>query len=129
MDIIEDIDVDNDIIQPLVSEYVLQDEDVKYIYIGATKQKRAERLLDLLPQYVYFIYIHVLLFKIFFYCYAITMVTVFTYSYVTYIYVSYIISFFYKLYSDLMLCILTLNITYSAAQIHTDFNIIIEYLC
>jgi hypothetical protein len=77
MDIIEDIDVDNDIIQPLVSEYVLKDEDVKYIYIGATKQDRAQRLLDLLPQYVYFIYIHILLVEIFFYCYAITMVTIF----------------------------------------------------
>jgi len=77
MNIIEDIDVDNDIIQPLVSEYVLKDEDVKYIYVGATKQERAEKLLDLLPQYVYFTYIHILLSRIIFYCYVIIMVTVF----------------------------------------------------
>lgn len=56
MNIVQDMDIDNDILQPLISEYILKQEDVTYIYIGATKKERAERLLDLLPRYVHVIF-------------------------------------------------------------------------
>ncbi|XP_067209405.1 apoptotic protease-activating factor 1 isoform X2 [Linepithema humile] len=47
--IIDDVDIDNDIIQPLTSEYILTQENIKYIYSGATKQERAGILLNILP--------------------------------------------------------------------------------
>lgn len=49
-EIIDDIDVDNDIVQPLRNEYILREDDVKTIYVGATKEERAGILLDILPQ-------------------------------------------------------------------------------
>lgn len=51
--IVDDLDVDNDIIQPLRSLHVLREEDVRRIYTGATKEKRACNLLDILPGYVH----------------------------------------------------------------------------
>lgn len=51
--IIDDIDVENDIIYPLRSEYILKEEDVRHIYIGTTREERAGNLLDILPRYVY----------------------------------------------------------------------------
>lgn len=47
--IIDDVDIDNDIIQPLTSEYILTQENIRHIYTGATKQERAEILLEILP--------------------------------------------------------------------------------
>lgn len=51
--IIDDLDIDNDIIQPLRNEYILREDDIRSIYIGATKEDRAGNLLDILPRYVY----------------------------------------------------------------------------
>lgn len=51
--IIDDLDIDNDIIQPLRNEYILREDDIRCIYIGATKEDRAGNLLDILPRYVY----------------------------------------------------------------------------
>ncbi|KAL0120735.1 hypothetical protein PUN28_008418 [Cardiocondyla obscurior] len=48
--IIDDLDVDNDIIQPLRNEYILREEDIRYIYTGSTKEERASLLLDILPR-------------------------------------------------------------------------------
>ncbi|XP_071562800.1 uncharacterized protein [Temnothorax nylanderi] len=48
--IIDDLDIDNDIIQPLRNEYILRQEDIKQIYSGATKEARAGWLLDILPR-------------------------------------------------------------------------------
>jgi len=71
--IIDDLDVNNDIIQPLRNEYILREEDVKDIYIGATKEERASNLLDILPRYVYthihtyiYIYIYILFYSLFY---------------------------------------------------------------
>ncbi|XP_011342861.1 apoptotic protease-activating factor 1 isoform X2 [Ooceraea biroi] len=50
MNIVQDLNIENGILQQLQSEYILKDDDIKYIYIGATKEERAERLLDLLPK-------------------------------------------------------------------------------
>ncbi|KAG5314620.1 APAF factor, partial [Acromyrmex insinuator] len=47
--IIDDLDVDNDIIQPLRNEYIITEDHIKNIYIGATKEERAAKLLDILP--------------------------------------------------------------------------------
>ncbi|XP_018369153.1 PREDICTED: apoptotic protease-activating factor 1-like isoform X2 [Trachymyrmex cornetzi] len=47
--VIDDLDVDNDIIQPLRNEYILTEDHIKNIYIGATKEERAAKLLDILP--------------------------------------------------------------------------------
>ncbi|KYN15354.1 hypothetical protein ALC57_12403 [Trachymyrmex cornetzi] len=49
--VIDDLDVDNDIIQPLRNEYILTEDHIKNIYIGATKEERAAKLLDILPLY------------------------------------------------------------------------------
>lgn len=65
--IVADLDVNNDIIRPLMSEYILKDHDVKYIRVGVTTEERAERLLDLLPEYVYFIFVHCAFLDIFVY--------------------------------------------------------------
>lgn len=51
--IIDDLDVDNDILQPLRNEYILREEDIRHIYTGGTKEERAAILLDILPRYVY----------------------------------------------------------------------------
>lgn len=51
--IIADVDIDNDILQPLRLEYILTQENIRCIYTGATKQERAGILLDILPLYVY----------------------------------------------------------------------------
>lgn len=51
--IIDDLDIDNDIIQPLRNEYILREEDIRHIYTGTTKEERASNLLDTLPRYVY----------------------------------------------------------------------------
>lgn len=51
--IIDDLDVDNDIIQPLRNEYILTEDHIKIIYIGAIREERAAKLLDILPLYVY----------------------------------------------------------------------------
>lgn len=47
--IVEDLDVNNGIIIPLTTEFILRDEDVTEIKKGNTKPRRAEILLDLLP--------------------------------------------------------------------------------
>ncbi|XP_066591533.1 apoptotic protease-activating factor 1 isoform X2 [Prorops nasuta] len=47
--IISDVDVYNGIIHPLVSEYILKDQDIAEIQKGASKSERAKILLDLLP--------------------------------------------------------------------------------
>jgi len=51
--IIDDLDVDNDVIQPLRNEYIITEDHIKNIYIGATKEERAAKLLDILPLYAY----------------------------------------------------------------------------
>lgn len=51
--IIDDINIDNDIIQPLRTEYILKEEDIRNIYIGASREERAGNLLDILPRYVF----------------------------------------------------------------------------
>lgn len=73
--IIDDLDIENDILKPLLCMDILNRVDVESIYTGATKEERAEKLLDILPRYVYtffcFICAHVLIFHICFYinCY------------------------------------------------------------
>jgi len=58
--IIDDLDVDNDVIQPLRNEYIITEDHIKNIYIGATKEERAAKLLDILPLYAYlYIYIFI----------------------------------------------------------------------
>ncbi|KAG7206909.1 hypothetical protein KM043_000802 [Ampulex compressa] len=47
--IIDDMDVYNGIIRPLMAEYILREEDVKQISMGATKEDKAQILLDILP--------------------------------------------------------------------------------
>ncbi|KYM96416.1 hypothetical protein ALC62_12922 [Cyphomyrmex costatus] len=47
--IIDDLDVDNDIIQPLRNEYILTEDHIRKIYIGVSKEERAGKLLDILP--------------------------------------------------------------------------------
>lgn len=51
--IIDDIDIDNNILEPLTCNYILKRKDIENIYTGATKEARAEKLLDVLPRYVY----------------------------------------------------------------------------
>ncbi|KAL6265324.1 hypothetical protein P5V15_002125 [Pogonomyrmex californicus] len=48
--IIDDLDVDNDVVQPLRLEYILREDDLKRIYAGATREERAANLLDILPR-------------------------------------------------------------------------------
>ena len=48
----DDVDIHNGIIQPLIAEYILNEEDAEIIKKGVSKQERAQILLDLLPQYV-----------------------------------------------------------------------------
>ncbi|KAL7297703.1 hypothetical protein TKK_0008740 [Trichogramma kaykai] len=48
--IVEDLDVYNGIIQPLMTEYVLKEEDANDIKKGVSKEERANILLDLLPE-------------------------------------------------------------------------------
>lgn len=82
--IIDDLDIDNDIVEPLASNDILKTRDIQNIYTGATKEERAEKLLDILPRYVYIffvLYLHIfhtilhicfyfnLLFKFLFYLY------------------------------------------------------------
>ncbi|XP_076176382.1 uncharacterized protein LOC143151283 isoform X2 [Ptiloglossa arizonensis] len=47
--IIADMDVYNGIIQPLKSDYILNDEHIEKIQTGCSKQERAGILLDILP--------------------------------------------------------------------------------
>ncbi|XP_029674820.1 uncharacterized protein LOC115242566 isoform X2 [Formica exsecta] len=49
-DIIDDLDIDNDIVEPLASNDILKTRDIQSIYTGATKEERAEKLLDILPR-------------------------------------------------------------------------------
>lgn len=49
--IIADMDVYNGIIQPLKSDYILNDEHIEKIQTGCSKQERAGILLDILPRY------------------------------------------------------------------------------
>lgn len=48
--IIDDLDIDNDIVEPLASNDILKTRDIQIIYTGATKEERAEKLLDILPK-------------------------------------------------------------------------------
>lgn len=47
--IVADLDVNNGIIIPLTTEFILRDEDITEIKKGKTKPERAAILLDLLP--------------------------------------------------------------------------------
>ncbi|XP_076236256.1 apoptotic protease-activating factor 1 [Calliopsis andreniformis] len=47
--IVADVDVNNGVIQPLKSEYILSNHDVESIQSCKTKQEKAEKLLDILP--------------------------------------------------------------------------------
>lgn len=61
-DIIDDLDIDNDIVEPLASNDILKTRDIQSIYTGATKEERAEKLLDILPRYVsifFVLYLHI----------------------------------------------------------------------
>lgn len=58
-DIINDVDVNNGIINPLSTEYILREEDVNNIRAGKTKPEQAGILLDILPRYTH---LHVLLY-------------------------------------------------------------------
>ena len=49
--IIDDVDVNNGIIKPLTTEYILKDDDVKRILNGNTKEERVSILLDILPRF------------------------------------------------------------------------------
>ena len=49
---IDDVDVFNGIISPLMSEYILKKDDFQKISKGKTKEERATILLDILPRYV-----------------------------------------------------------------------------
>lgn len=51
--IVDDLDVNNGIILPLTTEYILREEDVTDIRIGNTRQERVQILLDLLPRFVW----------------------------------------------------------------------------
>lgn len=51
--IIDDLNIDNNIIEPLTSNGILKTEDIRIIYTGASNEERAEKLLDILPRYVY----------------------------------------------------------------------------
>ncbi|XP_012525104.1 apoptotic protease-activating factor 1 isoform X2 [Monomorium pharaonis] len=48
--IIDDLDIDNDVLRPLRDEYILKEEDIKFVYMGETKEARAANLLDILPR-------------------------------------------------------------------------------
>lgn len=50
--IITDLDVNNGIILPLKTEFVLNDIDVERINAGASYEQRAKILLDILPRYM-----------------------------------------------------------------------------
>lgn len=49
--IVADMDVHNGIMKPLQSEYILRDQHIQEIEKGASKQRKAEILLDILPRY------------------------------------------------------------------------------
>jgi len=51
--IVDDLDIDNGIIQPLRNRNILLQEDIEHIYTGATKEERACNLLNILPGYVH----------------------------------------------------------------------------
>lgn len=80
--IIDDVDIDNNILEPLISNNILKRKDIQNIYTGATKEQRAEKLLNVLPRYVYiflfytctcfnlsYMFLPPLLFKFLFYFY------------------------------------------------------------
>lgn len=67
-EIIADLDVDNGIISPLKTEFILNDRDVERINNGADKKERASILLDILPGYLiidiyYLIFTHCIVYK------------------------------------------------------------------
>lgn len=49
--IVADVDVNNGVIQPLKSEYILSHQDVTNIQSGTSKEQKCEMLLDILPRY------------------------------------------------------------------------------
>lgn len=51
--IIDDLDIENDILEPLTYNNILKRNDIENIYTGASKEERAEKLLHILPRYVY----------------------------------------------------------------------------
>lgn len=53
--IVADLDIYNGVIQLLKSEYILTDQDIANIEKGASKQEKAEILLDTLPGYKFWI--------------------------------------------------------------------------
>lgn len=52
-EIIADIDVNNGIILPLKTEFILNDNDVNRINAGANDEEKAEILLNILPRYIF----------------------------------------------------------------------------
>lgn len=50
MDLINDLDVNNDIIGPLKSEYILKDEDVLLIQNAGGREEQVKALLNILPK-------------------------------------------------------------------------------
>ncbi|XP_029154798.1 uncharacterized protein LOC114927905 isoform X2 [Nylanderia fulva] len=48
--IIDDLNIDNNIVEPLTSQGILKTDDIQIIYTGVSNEERAEKLLDILPR-------------------------------------------------------------------------------
>ncbi|XP_019885106.1 apoptotic protease-activating factor 1 isoform X2 [Camponotus floridanus] len=48
--IIDDLDIENDILEPLQRNKILERNDIENIYTGVSKEERAEKLLHILPR-------------------------------------------------------------------------------
>ena len=48
--IIDDVDINNGIILPLKTEYILKDDDISKIQTAGTREEQTQILLELLPE-------------------------------------------------------------------------------